>query len=243
MLIAGIGSDVSSWAGVAGELSKNFRVITFDNRGAGRSETPSGRYTVRQMAADAVRVLDHLKIKKANVLGHSLGGYIAEELAIRHPERVDKLVLVSAGAASSKRLNAILKDFYFRLKNCESLEDWIREWPRWLFSPKCRRNKKFIEGFVKFGANYRYAQGADGFKGQADAVKTFDARGRLKKIKAKTLVLEGGKDALIPPTEAKALAKNIPGCVYQTIKGAAHCIHIEYPGQFIKSVKAFLTSK
>ena len=240
LLIAGVGSDSSSWAGIINKLSARFKVIIFDNRGTGRSEIPDRKYTVRQLANDAIRLLDHLKIKKVHILGHSMGGYIAQELAINHPDRVDKLILASTSAVSSGRNNALFLDFYKRLKKEGNSEAWIRGWTRWLFSRKRLANKEFIDAFVKYGANYRYAQQADGFKGQIDAVKSFDTRGRLGKIKAKTLVLEGKEDALIFPKEAKALAKNIHGSIYRSLKGMPHCIQIENPGLFVNTALKFL---
>ncbi|MFA5146953.1 MAG: alpha/beta fold hydrolase [Candidatus Omnitrophota bacterium] len=240
LLIAGLGSDISSWAGVIDGLSAHFKVIAFDNRGTGRSEIPDRKYTVRRMADDAVRLLDHLKIKKTHIIGHSMGGYIAQELAICYPGRVDKLILESTSSVSSKRNNALFLDFYKDLKGGKSLEAWIRRWARWLFSKRCLARKAFIKAFVKNGSNYPYPQQAKGFKGQIDAIASFDTRKRLCRIKAGTLIIEGEEDALILPREAEALAKNIPGSVFRSVKGAAHCIHIENPGLFVKAAMRFL---
>ncbi|MCX5715283.1 MAG: alpha/beta hydrolase [Candidatus Omnitrophica bacterium] len=242
LLIAGLGSDISSWAGVINKLSAHFKVIAFDNREAGRSGISDKEYTICQMSDDAVRLLDHLKIKKTHVLGHSMGGYIAQELAIDYPERIDKLILESTAPVSSKRNNALFMDFYKALQGKKNLEAWIRGWTRWLFSTKCRANRAFIQAFVKNGSRYPYAQQASGFKGQIDAMASFDTRKRLSRIKAKTLVIEGNKDALILPKEARALAKNISGSIFRSVNGMAHCIHIENPGLFVRIVTEFLIS-
>ena len=243
LLIAGLGSDSSNWAGVIDRLSAYFKVVVFDNRGAGRSAIPDTRYTIRQMADDTIRLLDYLKIKKTHIMGHSMGGYIAQELAINYPERVDRLILESTASISSKRNNALFLDFCKELQGGENLEAWIRRWTHWLFSPKCLTHKAFVETFVKNGSNYPYAQQANGFKGQIDAIVSFDTRKRLGRIKAKTLIIEGKEDILIFPREAEALAKNIPGSIFRSIKDAAHCIHIENPDLFIRAVRAFLISK
>ncbi|MCX5705973.1 MAG: alpha/beta hydrolase [Candidatus Omnitrophica bacterium] len=243
LLISGLGSDVSSWMNVVNKLSAHFKVIVFDNRGAGRSEISNRSYTVRQMAGDAIRLLDYLKIKKAHIMGHSMGGYIAQELAINYPERVDKLILESTASISSKRNNRLFLDFYKELKRGGNLEAWIRRWTRWLFSKKCFTHKRFIETFVKNGANYPYAQQVSGFKGQIDAIASFGTRKRLSRIKAKTLVMEGEEDMLILPREAKRLARNISGSIYQSVKDTAHCMHIESPDLFVKAAIKFLISK
>lgn len=244
LLVAGLGSDCSSWGRIVKNLSAHFEVIVLDNRGAGRSEIPDRRYTIGQMAGDAIRVLDHLKVKEAHILGHSMGGYIAQELAIDHSGRVGRLILEGTAPVSSERNNRLFLKFYEGLRQGENSEAWYREWTRWLFSPGwLRRRKAFIEAFVKNGANYPYAQPASGFKGQIDAIASFDARERLGRITAKTLIMEGREDILIPPGEAEALAEKIPGSVFQRVNDAAHCIHIENPGLFVKAVTGFLNSE
>ncbi len=243
LLMAGLGSDSSSWLGVTRKLSKNFQIIVFDNRGSGRSEIPEEKYSIRQMADDAIRLLDYLNIKKCHVIGHSMGGYIAQELAINYPERVDKLILESTSFVSSKRNNTLFLDFYKELQREKNLEAWIRRWTQLLFSPKCLTRKTFIETFVKNGANYPYAQQTSGFKGQIEAIASFDTRKRMGRIKAKTLVIEGKEDMLIFSKEAEALAKNIPGSIFKSLKDTAHCIHIESPDLFVKVVMKFLISK
>lgn len=243
LLIPGLGSDSSSWGNIVRRLSEHFKVIALDNRGAGRSEVPDKRYTVGQMANDVIRLLDYLKVEKACVIGHSMGGYIAQELAIHYPEHIEKLILESTAPVSSERNNALFLKFYRERQNGEDLETWIRRWTPWLFSAKCLSREAFIEAFVKNGANYPYAQPADGFKGQIDAIASFDARERLDRIKAETLIIEGREDVLVLPKEAEALAEKIPGSVLQFLSDEAHCIHLENPGLFVKVVSEFFLSK
>ena len=103
LLIGGLASDSQSWQGVIDGLMKDFKIIVFDNRGVGRTKCPEGSFDVKTMAEDAVMLLDSLGIEKANILGHSMGGYIAQEIAIAHPGRVDKLILESTAAVTSER--------------------------------------------------------------------------------------------------------------------------------------------
>ncbi len=240
LLIAGLGSDGSSWGSVVAKLSARFKVITFDNRGAGRSEVPHQGYTVGRMAEDTNRLLDHLKIKKAHVLGHSLGGYVAQELAIAYPERVDRLILASTAAVSSVRNNALFLKFYNELEEGGDPEAWIRGWVRWLFSPKYLVRKTFVEAFVKNRVKRPLAGLAHGLKGQIDAIALFDSHDRLDRIKAKTLVMAGKEDILILPGEAETLSQGISGSVFQCLEGAAHCMHIENRGLFVNCVNEFL---
>lgn len=240
LLIAGLGSDSSSWAGVITPLSKHFKVIAFDNRGCGKSNIPSGPYTISDMAGDAVKLLDSLGIRKAHVLGHSMGGYIAQELAIDHPDRVNKLVLESTSLVSSERNNKLFAGFLEELKNGSDYDRWIRNWTSWLFSPKTLKNKELISAFVRSAVHYPLRQSTEGFAGQASAIASFDSRGKTGLIKAKTLVLEGESDTLILPKEAEALAKCIKGSELRLLKDAGHAIHIESPGSFTEEVLGFL---
>ncbi len=239
LLIAGIASDVSSWPGVSEELSRHFKVINFDNAGAGRSGIPEKSHTIRDMADDAVSLLDYLKIKKANILGHSMGGYIAQEIAINYPKRVEKLILESTSFVSSKRNNELIGDFNKKLKENSDPRQWFGSWTEWLFSQKTLTDKNFIETFIQNGMNYPFGPTQAGLNAQTEAIKSFDSSGRLGNIRAKTMVVEGSEDKLILPEEAKALARKIPGCVYKTIEGAGHCIHIESPELFLKAVFGF----
>jgi pimeloyl-ACP methyl ester carboxylesterase len=98
LLILGLGADVSEYTALIDQLAARSQVIAFDNRGAGRTDKPDAPYSIEMMAADALGVLDTLGVPRACVLGISLGGRIAMELALRHPERVERLILVSTSA-------------------------------------------------------------------------------------------------------------------------------------------------
>ncbi|MDD4183711.1 MAG: alpha/beta hydrolase, partial [Candidatus Omnitrophica bacterium] len=231
LLIGGLGSDSSSWLGVVKEFSSYFQTIIFDNRGCGRSSA-GGKSTMTEMAKDAIALLDFLKIEKAHILGHSMGGYIAQELAINYPNRVNKLILESTAPVSSKRNNTLLKDIYSQLEKEGHSEAWFKRWIEWLFSPELIADNSFVEMFIKNSIEYPYRQKADGFKSQIEAIASFDVCDKISAIKAKTLILEGKNDILITPEEVKALAKNIHGSTVKLLDGVAHCIHIENPKLF-----------
>lgn len=240
LLISGINSDNANWAGVCGKLAKHFRVIALDNRASGRSDTPDNKYSIREMADDATGLLDHLQIKKCHVIGHSMGGYIAQELAIYYPERVDKLILEATAPISSARNNMLLRDFLKRFeKDCDN-EALMRLWTCWLFSPKIFERKNYIETFIKNASAYPYLQSAKGFKSQIDAIASFNACDEIKNIKAKTFVIIGSDDILIYPAESMRLVKGIKGSVFEKIKDTGHCVHVEKPDVFADKVIQFL---
>jgi pimeloyl-ACP methyl ester carboxylesterase len=228
---------------VVKDFSAHFQTVIFDNRASGRSDIITGRCTIGQMANDAVKLLDFLKIKQAHTIGHSMGGYIAQEIAINYPERLNKLILVSTAAISSPRNNMLFADFLKQLQERVDLKAWMKQWAFWLFTPQCFSNTAFINAFIKNAAEYPYCAKPQGFKVQIEAIASFDACKRTGKIKAKTLVLEGEKDILIVPQEAKALAKNIPRSSFRLLKNTAHCIHIENPKLFAKVALEFIRLK
>ena len=243
LLISGLNADNASWVGVRSKFAKNFRVIVFDNRGSGRSDTPKKKYSIRQMADDAVRLLDHLLIKKCHVIGHSMGGYIAQELAIHYPDRVGKLILEATAPISSSRNNILFNDFLKRLEKDHDNEALMRLWTYWSFSPKTFERKDYISKFIKCASTYPYLQSAQGFKGQIEAIASFNACAEIKNIKAKTFVIVGSDDILIYPTESIKLVKGIRGSIFEEIKDTGHCVHVENPGVFTSKSIQFLNQK
>ncbi len=238
LLISGLGTNSLTWLSVRGVLSRHFRVITFDNRGAGRSDTSKTPYTIADMAADARGLLDNLGIGRAHVLGHSMGGYIAQELAIGYPEVVDRLILADTAPVSSDRNNVFFNDFLGWWKKGMDLEDRLRQWSFWLLTPERFNEAGFIENYIKAAAGDPYPQSPAGFRGQIEAIASFDARGRLGEIGAETLILEGKEDILIRPREAETL-KRIPGSSLRSIPGAAHLLYVEQPAAFSRAVIEF----
>ena len=240
LLISGLNADNASWAGVYAKLAKHFRVITFDNRDSGRSYASDKSYSIREMAEDVVGLLDRLRINRCHIIGHSMGGYIAQELAIYHPGRVGKLILEATAPASSIRNNVLFNDFLNRFEKDRDNEALMRSWACWSFSPKTFERKNYISTFIKKASAYPYLQSAEGFRRQIDAVMSFNACNEIKSIKAKTFVIIGKDDMLIYPAESMKLVRDIKGSVFEEIKNAGHCAHVENPAAFISGVMRFL---
>lgn len=240
LLIPGLNADSASWADVYLKFAGHFRVIGLDNRSSGRSDTPDKPYSVRDMAEDAIALLDHLKIKRCHVIGHSMGGFIAQEMAINHPARVDKLVLEATAPDVSARNNMLVAELLGRFEKDNDNEALMRSWSYWMFSPEKFERKGYIERFIKNASSYPYLQSAEGFRGQVNAIGTFNACPRLKKIGAGTLVITGRDDILIYPAESMKLVRGIRGSVLEEIAGAGHCVHAEKPALFTSRVIRFL---
>jgi pimeloyl-ACP methyl ester carboxylesterase len=117
LLIAGLASDSLSWQPIVADLAAHYRVITVDNRGAGRTAPPTAPTSIRAMADDCVALIEHLGVPSAHVLGHSMGGFVAQDCAIRYPDKVNALVLAATTSVNSRRNNDMFSDWASALAN------------------------------------------------------------------------------------------------------------------------------
>lgn len=242
LLISGLGCDSQDWPETVPALADHFKVITFDNRATGRSYIPAKPFTILDMADDVIKLLDSLDIPAAHIIGHSMGGYIAQQIAIDYPEYVNKLIIESSAPISSVRNNLLFRNFFNWRKEGMNLESWLEAWLFWLFTPKCFENNEFISNYMKAALKYPYPQSTAGFNYQIEAISTFDVRTKLDKIKAETLIIEGKEDILILPSEAQTLTEGIARSSLLLIENAAHRVHTENIKAFNQSVLDFLLS-
>lgn len=243
VLIAGLASDSQSWQPAIEGLAGYFKVITFDNRGIGRTRYPQDSFQISTLALDTICLLDELAIEKADILGHSMGGYIAQEIAIQYPERVNKLILASTRAASSQKSKSVFGGLLKILENGKNYELFIREFFHLIFTPEYLSNKENIESAVRYAVNYLFPVTSAGFKLQLEALSSFSSLNRLSRIKAPTLIMTGKKDILIPAEDAQLLADKIPFAKILHLENAAHSFHVEQPDFFVRCVVEFLLQK
>jgi pimeloyl-ACP methyl ester carboxylesterase len=243
LLINGLGSDRSEWLFQFPEFAGRFLVIAFDNRGAGGSDTPPGPYSTAQMADDAAALLAYLGADRAHVLGVSLGGMIAQEVALRHPDRVRKLVLACTapgGEGSVRPAPEVLKSFV--LSPGADMQEEIRRVVPFLYSEKYRRDHpEEIEEFVR----RRLARpvSAQSNAWQLGAAMGHAAWDRLATIGAKTLVIAGDGDKVVPTVNSRRIAQRIPGAKLVILPGAPHRLFAENAEAFNREVMAFLRSE
>ena len=190
LLVPGIPAISSDWFPFADRLEERFRVVVYDNRGSGHSDAPPGPYSVSQLAGDAIAVLDTLGIERAHVFGVSLGGMIGQELALRFPERVDRLVL---GGTHASTKDAVRPRREVSLAFAFETDDWaerMRVLAPFAFAPGV--DPKLLAGFIdKKGGD---VQPDHGYRGQIAAVLAHDAADRLASIEHPTLVIAGSQD-------------------------------------------------
>lgn len=240
LLIRGLGSNADHWYAQVPELSRHYRVITFDNRGIGRSGDPGGAFTVVDMAEDAVGLLDALRIDSAHILGLSMGGMIAQEMALRHPQRVKGLVLVVTHCGGEHQVKAgddVMATLQ-RLTVDDSLDARAKA-AAVFFAPRTLADRAdVVQEYAT--VSMKHPAGVEILQRQMTAVQTHAAFGRLDRIEAPTLVLTGADDVLIPPENSTILADRIPGAECRIIDGGGHQILIEQPEACNRAIIGFL---
>ncbi|MBA4181358.1 MAG: alpha/beta hydrolase [Anaerolinea sp.] len=239
ILVMGLGGDLQAWALQVPALSKHFRVITFDNRGAGRTSAPDKPYSIVGMADDLAALMDRLEIPEAHILGWSMGGYIAQEFAIKYPARVEKLILLATAANIDGYGRAVLTSWINARRSNLSREQWQRFMAPYVYSPGLLDDRERFERAILNGVNNPYAQQDHGFLRQADAILAFDASDRLGNVKAPTLVVGAKDDVLVPVRNAEKLAKLIPGATLKVLDGG-HAGALEYPNEYNAAFLEFL---
>jgi len=238
LLIQGLGYTADMWHRVLPALAAKRRVVVFDNRGVGRSSVPDEQWTVEQMADDAIAVLDAAGGDAAHVFGVSMGGLIAQEVALRHPDRVAKLVLgcTHPGGREAARMDpaaaAMLMD-----REPKSAREAIEASLPFIYSPTT--SSEAIDADVQ--VRLRFPLRAKAYWGQLDAMRGHPGtHDRLGDIKAPTLVLHGDADRLVQPANATLLVDAIPGAKLVWLPGASHVFWTDQPDRTVDEVNTFL---
>lgn len=202
-------------------LARRFKVLIFDNRGAGRTEAPPGEFSIRQFADDTAALMDALGIERAHVLGYSMGGMIAQELALRHPEKVDRLVLCATFCGGRNQVFADREVLMTLADRSGTPEELVERFMGLMFSPEwISENRHLMDDFK---ARYLIAPTSDhNATRQFMATVKMDTYDRLCDIEAPTLVLCGSSDVLIPPENSLMIAAGIPGARLEEYEGSGH---------------------
>jgi pimeloyl-ACP methyl ester carboxylesterase len=240
LMIHGLGHSVHSWFAQLPYLSQRFRTVAYDCRGVGGSDRPASPYEIADDAGDAVGLLDALGIERAHLIAVSRGGYIAQEIAIRHPERVARLALIVTHAGGPEYL-AATKPLWDEILDVRGLtaEQIFRKAAQFSTAPEFFETRPdMVEAIV--AARMASLQPASAFRRQFDSAAAFDARERIGQIQAPCLVVAGEKDRIVPLPFVKALAAGIPGARLEIVRGAAHLVHVEKADQVNGMVVDFL---
>ena len=233
VLITGLGGDTSFWKGMVPLLSDHFKVITFDNRGSGHTEYSGEQFDIRTLADDVVLLMDHLSIPKAHVLGWSMGGNIAQEIALNHADRVASLTLVSTYMRRPSRSSYIMNAM---VGSVQSGGDLIYLFT--IMQSLCMTEEAFrIMEEKGICTPWRLNSSLDQFVHQLAAVDEFDSRRRVNGIRVPTRVIHGKADIMVPPRMGEELAAEIDGADVVLIDGCGHSMPPkEYAKAFLEHV-------
>ncbi|MGH7389573.1 MAG: alpha/beta fold hydrolase [Candidatus Rokuibacteriota bacterium] len=232
VLIMGFGGDHLAWGFQFRALAEQFRVIAFDNRGVGQSDTPDVPYTIAMMADDTAGLMTALAIDRADVVGVSMGGMIAQELALRHPRRVRSLHLGCTLARSDSYMRALIEAWREVRRNL-GREASLRAFGPWLFAPVTYQERpELIEMLYQNALANPYPQSLTGFLRQGDAIAAHDTLERLETVACPTLVSVAEDDILVPPRFSTEIAAAIPGARLEVVPRAGHVYFWERPDAF-----------
>jgi len=243
--VMGLGARGDSWSPISRALAgAGYRAIQFDNRDVGKSSILTADYTLADMAADAIGLLDHLKVERAHLIGISMGGMIAQEILLRAPGRFDRAVLIAtspggrhAKMAAPELLGALLA---MGGEGTAGLEG-MRALYQAITAPGfADAHPELIEMSVAFALENPVTR--EGLMRQIGAIGRFSTWDRLPGLKVPTLVLHGDADPLIPHENGVILSQRIPGAKLRTLPGVGHLVPLEAPAETFGAISAFLGS-
>ena len=241
LMVQGLATDHLGWMLQVPEFSKHFRVITFDNRDVGQSKQAGGPYEIADMARDALALADHLELDAFHLLGMSMGGAIAQEMALIAPERLRTLTLVVtfAGGGNWATERSRLWGEIRGLLDHETHLDWLL-----LFG----MSEQFYESPERIAYSKQlmranpHPQSTEAFQRQIDASGRHETRDRLSTVRVPTHVIGAEHDTLVPVWKSKEIAELIPGADYSVMPRAPHALNMERAEEFNEMVLGWLRS-
>ncbi len=243
LLISGLGANRLSWVPVVPLLSDAFRCITFDNRGTGQSDVPSGPYTIDEMADDAAALIDALGTGPVAAVGWSMGGSILQSMLINHGDKLRRAVLLSTLPSYTDLqhgwLDALLT---LRRANVDPLVLGIIGMP-WGMSPRILSNHTTAYAGAKLGTQNPYPTSLAGYEAQAQAIRIYDSRPRLPEVTTPTMVLVGAEDVLTPVHQSVEIASLIPNAHLTVLPRGGHGMAIEYVDDTVRAIREFLVEE
>ena len=231
LFIAGLADEGASWVDQVASLRDRYRVTIFDNRGVGRSSTPGGAFRIADFMADTAALMNALGVERAHVVGSSMGGAIAQELALAQPERIRSLVLNGTWCRGDRFLHEIFRSWMWSARKADSVRDFLVAVNLWCFSPRIW-NEGIMDEWLAAAEASPYAQSVDAFCRSAEALLDHDTADRVGAISAPTLVTVGELDLVLPPRFSQELARRIPNARLVVIAAAGHQPFQELPADY-----------
>lgn len=240
LMIMGLGYTHDMWHRTRPVLAKHYRLILFDNRGVGKSDAPAGPYSILQMADDAAAVLSAAGVDAAHVIGVSMGGMIAQELALKYPSRVRKLVLACTACGGPKVVRAeSAVNEALMARGTMSLEDAAVAVLPYIYDAGTPRER--IDEDLDVRRRATLPQPAP-FMAQLFAILGWQSYDRLPQIGSPTLVIHGEHDKLVPPGNGRLIAESIPNARLVLLPNASHIFTTDQPEAAHRELLSFLNS-
>jgi len=240
LLIMGLGGEHHAWDLVRADLARRYRLILIDNRDAGESDEARSGYGIADMAADAIAVMDHLGHERFHVVGASMGGAIAQQVALLAPQRVVSQVLACTWGRTDPFLAAILASWRFMVARLTP-EEFLSAQTPWAFTYRFFQDPpaELLARQAEFRAR-GLLKSVEAYQRQVDACLAHDALGILPMLRTPTLVLVGEDDILTPPRYGRALAAALPSAEVIVVPATGHACFLETPKAFGDRVLRFL---
>ena len=239
VLVQGLGADRTGWTMQRLAFSPRHRTVLIDNRGVGRSDKPNGPYSLVEMADDIVAVLDDADISSAHIVGASMGGALAQIIAVNYPERVASLTLACTACRNEPWRRELLLE-WIDIATSQGMRALGSAAVRWMVGPRSLRRFAPALGLA---APLLLGAPVHGFVAQVQAILALEDSSMpdgLATITAPTLVVVGNQDILTPRADSEELAERINGAELAVIAGAAHGLMVEHASTFNRVVTSFV---
>ena len=238
LMIQGLGASKNAWNLQRIAMATRFRIISFDNRGAGRSDKPTEPFTLEQMADDALAVLNAAGIETAHVVGASMGGVISQIVAVKYPQRVRSLTLVCTACRNHPWRQELLQS-WAKTAADKGMIEVGKIAAQWVMSPRSFR--RLVPAFTWMGP-LAALRPRHSFVSQIDAILNTreDLVDQLSTITAPTMIIVGNQDILTPRGDSEEIAERIPNAELVVISGAAHGLMMEHSSTFNRILIEFL---
>lgn len=240
VLLHGLGGDAGFWAAEQQSLARHFRVLAVDLRGSGSSPSSDGPFSIQDLAREVVGVLDAAGIDAAHVVGFSMGGLVAQAMAVEYPARVCRLVLAATFATTNVQARLFLHAVGSVYRGGASAKQMFELVLPWLFSSRFLSDPRAAP-YLDYPEDADEEQPREDWLKLLDAQLAFDGQPRLLSIKAPTLVIAGEEDRLASLADAEQLAQGIKGGVLQVLQGG-HLMNVESPEAFQQALVSFLAA-
>lgn len=237
LLIMGLGWPATMWHRTRPALNARYRTIALDNRGAGRSDVPSGPYPIATMATDAAAVLDAAGAASAHLLGASMGGMIAQEFTLRYPERVRSLVLACTACGGPYASQAEPEVFQVLFNREGTPAERAEAVVPFVYHPSTPR-ERIDEDLAVLNKNYATPEG---YMAQLQGIMAWESYSRLPQIQARTLVIHGANDRLVPAANSDLIAGRVVGAQLVKIPNASHIFMTDQPEAAHQAFLEFLS--